>query len=227
MNVKEVASFSMSVVAVACAVVATVTFVRANRSGNRPLPSGFVPNQPPTTVKNWEALKSEGHRLGPADAPVTIVEFADFECPACRGFALRSLKMIRAKYPEGVALVFRHWPLEYHRFAYTAARAAECAGVQGRFFEYHDLLYAKQDSLGLKSFQSFAKDAGVPDDGRFISCVSRRDSVPAIKEDVRVVLALRGTGTPTILVNGLQYSTVPDSATLDSIVGSVIHRNQP
>ncbi|MEP6591651.1 MAG: thioredoxin domain-containing protein [Gemmatimonadota bacterium] len=165
-----------------------------------------------------------GHRIGVVGAQVTIVEFADFECPACRTFATRSMKAIRATYPTDVAMVFRHWPLEYHRFAYPAARAAECAGEQGRFVQYHDLLYAQQDSLGLKTFEALAGEAGVPNAQEFSKCVARRDSVPAIQRDVRAVLALRGTGTPTVVINGLHYTAVPDSASLDSIVRSLIHR---
>lgn len=224
MSAKETLSLGMSLIAVTCAVVATVSFVRGNANTPRPLPAGFVPNQPPVRVKNWDAIRSSGHRLGRPDAPVTIVEFADFECPACKGFATRSLKMLRAKYKDQVALVFRHWPLEYHKFAYLAARASECANAQDRFFEYHDVLYAKQDSLGLKTFQSFAVEAGVVDTDSFAACIAKTDSVTSIKDDVRAVLALRGTGTPTIVVNGLHYSAVPDSAALDSIVGSLVRQ---
>jgi protein-disulfide isomerase len=162
--------------------------------------------------------------MGPAHAPVTIVEFADFECPACRLVTRTALRAIRAEYPTKVAILFRHWPLSYHPHAYPAARAAECAAAQDRFAEFHDLLYKLQDSLGHKSMSGFAKDAEVPDIAAFDRCDALTDTIPIIEADIPEVTALGGTGTPTIIVNGLQLMTVPDSGSLEQLVRAAIKK---
>jgi protein-disulfide isomerase len=154
--------------------------------------------------------------MGPQGAKVTILEFADFECPACRQFE-PTLRAARAKYPSDVAVVFRHWPLPYHHFALPAARAAECANAQGRFEAMHDLLYARQDSLGLKSFASFAADAGVADTAAFDVCNRSGGPVMALAADTTDARQLGGRGTPTVVVNGLLLG-VPNGAALDKAI---------
>jgi protein-disulfide isomerase len=140
----------------------------------------------PVMVTNWSDLESTGHRMGPIGAKVTIVEFADFECPVCRMFTLGALRQVRARYPDKITVLFRHWPLNYHRFSYPAARAAECAASQGRFEAFHDALYSGQDSLGLKSWAQSAVQAGVPDASRFQRCVDTPGQVAAIDADSAV-----------------------------------------
>src|SRR6201999_1765144 len=95
--------------------------------------AGAAPDHP---VSDFPKLAASGHRLGATTAPVTIVEFADFECPVCRHFQTGALEPVQKIYGSQVAVVFRQWPLGYHRFAMPAARAAECAGRQGRFAQY-------------------------------------------------------------------------------------------
>jgi protein-disulfide isomerase len=198
-----------------CALAVTVVVVRREffvQDTTESLPP------PPSPVKNWDRVVASGHRTR-ADSPfVFIVEFADFECPICGQFARGALKGVLANYGNRVVHVFRHWPLAYHRFAYPAARAAECAGEQGRFAEMHDLLYQKQDSLGLKSFEGFAAEAGVSDPSRFQACYTRTALVPAIEADQKAALEVGGVGTPTVVINGIRYGGAPDSLGLDRIV---------
>jgi protein-disulfide isomerase len=160
----------------------------------------------PIPVENWGELIASGHAVGPPDAPVTILVFADFECVACRSFAEGPLREIRERYADSVRVIHRHWPLPYHRFAYPAARASECAAAQGRFWAFHDLLYEKQDSLGLKSFSDFAVESGVSDIPMFEACNSRTEPIASITSDSSAVRGIGGTGTPTVLVNGLRLS---------------------
>ena len=120
--------------------------------------------------------------------------------------------------------VFRHWPLPYHPLAYPAARAAECAGVQGKFTEFSDALYAQQDSLGVKSFAAFAADAGVPDLPRFAACGLTNDKIPEVERDTKTALALKGRGTPTIIIDGEMLAGVPDSAQLDDLIRKAFAR---
>lgn len=214
MALRESLSTVLVSVAVLCAVVVAVSTVHReffSVSGNR---SG---EPKPVPVANWKTY-AVGHWFGPANAPVTIIEFADFECSACRAFTLGPLQAIRDKYPTQVAVVFRHWPLGYHRFAYASARAAECAGRQGKFEQFHDLAYLKQDSLGLKPFVDYARDVGVTDLPAFGSCNTAASPVAVIEADKLAAKSVGGSGTPTILINGLRLPGAPDTARLEQFV---------
>ena len=146
-------------------------------------------------------LKSAGHRLGPGDAKVTIVTFVDFECPYCQELALE-IKALRERYPESMAIVFRHFPLSQHANAWTAARASECAADQGAFWEYHDALFAGQELIGVRDWDDFAKDADLNLDFElFKQCVAKQDAIPSLSRDTLAAHKLGVTGTPTALVN--------------------------
>ncbi len=190
-----------TVVMATCALAMTIMVGWREISGNG-APRTSVAQPEILVVDNWEELASGPLRLGPVDAPATMVVFADFECPACRSFVLQALPQLKESYGDDLAVVFRHWPLDYHRFAYPAARAAECAAAQGYFWSYHDRLYQAQDSLGLKSFETFASEAGVPDLLTFSECNADTASVPDVDRDAAMALALRATGTPTVIING-------------------------
>jgi len=173
--------------------------------------------QAPSYVDNWRDLASQGHHRGPADADVTVVVFSDFECPICAEFATRMYPEFAARHAGQTALVYRHWPLRQHRFAYPAARAAECAGAQGRFDAFHDLVYAEQDQLGVRAFRDFAGDAGVADLTEFERCYSSDEETAAIERDIEAVKYLGGTGTPTVIVNGWLLRGGVSEVLLDSI----------
>jgi protein-disulfide isomerase len=224
MRVKEAGSHALVIVSVLCGVTATAIMVRNEffpKAGRRAAESK------PVEVKNWAEYAAVGHRLGSTDAPVTILEFADFECPVCRTYNLGPLKAVRDKFPGEVAVVFRNWPLKYHRFAMPSARAAECAADQGRFEQFHDLLYVQQDSLGLKSYDEFARESGVPSLPAFQLCNSLRTPVAAIDADVKAAAAIGGTGTPTIVINGLRLNTLPDTTDLERYVREALAIARP
>ncbi len=206
-------------IAVTCAVVSTVVSLRGSGSHSINLRA-----PKPKVVADWTQYETGGHRIGPQAAKLTIVEFADFECPVCGQFENRVLPGLRREFPNTISVVFREWPLAQHHLAYPAARAAECAGEQGRFQEYHDLLYAKQDSLGLLSFVDFAIEAGIPDTARFAACNARPGAVSAIDADVAAARRLGGRGTPTLIVNGLLLLGLPDSADLHDIVAAQLKK---
>ncbi|MBA2291608.1 MAG: thioredoxin domain-containing protein [Gemmatimonadales bacterium] len=204
-------------VSLACALVVTGFVVRREISGPTAVlrPRGLGDYRP-TAVPNWDELAAGGHRMGPPNARFVIVEFADFQCPACRQFTLKTVASLRKHYPDDVAVVYRHWPLPYHPFAHAAARASECAAAQGRFERMHDRMFILQDSIGLKPFVEFASEAGVPDTLQFVSCIEESDSSAALA-DARAAVALGGRGTPTVLVNGNLLEGVPDSAGLHAV----------
>jgi protein-disulfide isomerase len=207
-----------------CAVVMTAIVVRREFFA-RPAARAAVP-QTPVAVNDWDRVRSAGRRFGPSAAPVTIVEFSDFECPFCRAFTLGPLSAIRRQFGDQVTVLYRHWPLaRIHRFAYPAARAAECAGAQGRFAEFHDLIFAKQDSLGLKSFSDFARESGVSNMQAFARCHATTDPVPAIEADIAEAERMGAQGTPTVVVNGMLWPIPPDSAALATIISGILTEN--
>lgn len=138
--------------------------------------------------------------MGPRDAQVTIVVFSDFQCSFCAAMMDR-LQVLRSKYPKDVAVVYRHFPLSIHRQAIPAVRASECAATQGRFETFHNALFARQDSIGLVSWERFAILADVHDLKAFNACNSRTDPIPALVRDTVAGNSLGVKGTPTLLIN--------------------------
>jgi len=185
---------------VACALVVTAAVV------HREFFAGSAAASPPDTtprpVDNWTELASTGLRMGPADAPVTIVEFSDFECPFCATFS-ETLRRVRAKYPGRVTVLYRHYPIdELHPNARTAGLAAECAAVQGRFESYHDRLFAQQDSIGKKPWERFAIEAGVPDLAAFTGCVDEGRLMTNVERDAALAEATGIRLTPSLVIGG-------------------------
>ena len=209
-----------TLVVAGCAVLATASLLGGFRRGSqtaRVLPPDSV------QVADWQKYLAGGHSRGPENAAVTILEFGDYECPYCARFAT-TIDRILAAYPDEVRFVYRHWPLPNHRFAYPAARAAECAGEQDRFWPYHDLLYAKQDSVGLITFVDLARRSDVPNMRAFEECAQRPDTVPVIQAGIRDIEAVGGTGTPTVIVNGILRRRGIDSAYVASVLARIRDR---
>jgi protein-disulfide isomerase len=185
-----------------------------------------VAPQPPEYIKRWNDLLPGAVVMGDTHAPVTIVEFMDLECPFCKTFN-SSVQVLRKKYGAAVTVAVVHYPLGMHRFARPAARAATCAHAQGRFEHFVNVVYDKQDSLGFKSWTSYATDAGVPDTAAFLRCATATTPVASIDTGVALAKAIGVNATPTILVNGWRYSTPPDSAELDRVVRAILARKRP
>ena len=122
---------------------------------------------------------------------------------------------------------FVHFPLDFHRFARPAARAAECAAAQDRFDEFADALFEKQDSLGLKPWGAYANAARVPDVLAFDRCVADTVTVARIENGRALGKQLDVQGTPTVLVNGWRLPMPPDSAELSSIISEVLAGKRP
>ena len=214
-SIQEVIRTGFTIVVAACTILMTAIVAKEFLFTG---PAAIAPDEP-ELVEDWDQLRSIGHSIsGKEDAVVTIVVFSDFECPFCRRFALETLPAIEDTFPGQVQTLFRHWPLENHRLAYPAARAAECAGGQGRFREFHDLLFAKADSLGLKSFDSFAAEVGVADIEAFRQCNSAHEPVQAIEMDIMAVRAIGGVGTPTLVINGIKPGRGAPPATVVSLI---------
>lgn len=158
----------------------------------------------PEYIPAWERSLAVGIRVGVESASVTVVEFTDLECPACRRFQ-NVIREILQENPRDVALIFVHTPLPGHRFAMQAARAAECAEREGRFFPMVEAIFAKQDSIGIKSWGSFALEAGIPDSASISNCAQDPRPVDRIEAGVALAQELGVNATPTVLVNGWKF----------------------
>jgi protein-disulfide isomerase len=201
-------------VLVLCAVVVTGLLLR------REIFAGAVDAPGPAPVRRVAGGREfavSGNRAGPADARVTVVEFADFQCPFCQAVAGR-LDSLRQEWPQDVAVVYRHFPLDSHAHAVAAARASECAGAQGRFWPMHDVLYERQESIGAFPWTRFAAEAAVPDSAAFADCMARADEVPGLQRDIEAGRQLRVRGTPTILINDFRIEGAPPMDTLRAYV---------
>jgi protein-disulfide isomerase len=138
---------------------------------------------------------------GPENAPVTIVEFSDFQCPFCRAI-LPSIKALMLKYPEQVRLVFMDFPItSLHPDAPKAHEAARCAGEQGKFWQYHDLLFDRSPRHSLDDLNQAAQSA-VLDHATFAECLASKKYQPSIQRHLEEGSRLGVGGTPTFFVNG-------------------------
>ncbi|HZD88183.1 MAG TPA: Na+/H+ antiporter NhaA [Gaiellaceae bacterium] len=156
------------------------------------------------------------HVRGPVDAPVTVVEYGDFECPYC-GLAETSLRELLRDFGD-VAYVWRHLPLnDVHPGAQQAAEAAEAAALQGRFWEMHDLLLDHQDALSFDDLTGYAAQLGL-DVGRFEEDLRTRAGAGRVAADVDSADLSGVSGTPTFFINGLRHYGAYDIATLSAAV---------
>ncbi len=201
------------------AAVAAVTFAAVRLFGTPPAGSGPVALGVEREIEDWDQYVENGRRIGPTSATVTILEFGDYECPVCRSVA-PWLDAIQRAHTDDVALVYRHFPLSYHRAAYPAARAAECAGEQGRFAEYHRLLYSSSAWLlePMPGFLELAARVDVPDTVTFEACVRDSSPVGSIEGDLAAGRALGVPGTPAIAINGRLLAGGQDSTQLSRLV---------
>jgi protein-disulfide isomerase len=157
------------------------------------------PYEPPKV-----AVDASGPSKGPANAPVTIVEFSDFECPYCVR-AEPTVKQVMDAYPGKIRLVYRDFPLPMHPRAPKAAEAAHCAGDQGKYWEMHEKLFANATKLELKDLKGYAKDVGL-DQGKFDQCLDGGQKAAEVEKHRKAGEEVGVTGTPAFFINGRMLS---------------------
>ncbi len=141
--------------------------------------------------------------LGPDDAPITIVEFSDYECPYCQRFHVETFARLIDAYPGQIRFVYRDFPLnQIHPNAIPAAEAANCAREQGAFWEYHDLLFTGSEGLGQEAYLSYALRLGL-DQEAFAACIEARTYQEEVQADFDFAARLGVRSTPTFFINGL------------------------
>lgn len=150
------------------------------------------------------------HVRGPAEAPVTIEEFADFQCPPCANLHPQ-MKRIEAEYGSRLRVVFRHAPLPMHQHADEAALAAEAAGMQGRFWQMHDLLFERQSAWKdepdvISLFTTYASTLGL-DAEKFKADMLSMQATSRVAADLARGRSLNVNGTPTLFINGREVAT--------------------
>jgi protein-disulfide isomerase len=163
------------------------------------------------------------HVLGPADAPVTCVEYGDYQCPAC-GAAHPMVKIILKRLSGDLRFVFRHMPLsELHPYAELAAEAAEAAGAQGKFWEMHDALFEHQEELGPVLVTALAKRLHL-DTFRFEEDLISRRFRDHVKRDFIGGVRSGVNGTPTFFINGERYDGMLNEPSLEAALRQRIVR---
>jgi protein-disulfide isomerase len=156
---------------------------------------------------------------GSADAPVTIIEFADYECPFCQE-ARQTVSTVMRKYKGQVRLGFRDFPLrQIHQRAEQAAEASRCAAEQGKFWQYHDRLYANQTRLDPDALREHARATGL-DLEPFENCLTSGKFVAAIESDLQAGVRAGVSATPTFYVNGVPLIGVQTVGAFEKIIDS-------
>jgi protein-disulfide isomerase len=192
--------------AIIVVVIAGLVGVFALTGGNKDKNGGSSSNSTATATN---------HVTGAKDAKVTLVEYGDFQCPACKSY-FPLVQELKTTYGDRVTFQFRHFPLvQIHPNAFVGARAAEAAGLQGKFFEMHDLLYENQDTWSKSSspntvLETYAQQLGL-DVNKFKTDSASSVVADAINADVKAGQALGASATPTFVLNGKKIDQNPRS----------------
>lgn len=165
-----------------------------------------------STVPPFAPQSPAFRQFGEADAPVTVVEFSDFQCPSC-AYAVEPVKSLKKLYGSKMRFIFKHFPLMMHRRAKMAAVSADCAGRQGRFWELHDRLFSGQsawsddtlsDDQARAMIAGYAKEAKL-DMAQYDACLRDPASLAAVEADEKEAKELFVRSTPTFFINGKRF----------------------
>lgn len=166
-------------------------------------------------------INQDNHIRGNFNAPITLVEFSDFECPFC-GKHYPTLKKILSDYQDKVRLVYKHFPLPFHSNSQKAAEASECASEQGKFWEYHDKLFDNQSTgFSVDNFKQWAKDLNL-DSAKFNSCLDSGKYASLVKADLKEGEQKGVNGTPSTFVNGQLVSGAQPYETFKQIIDNLL-----
>ena len=145
-------------------------------------------------------ILDEDPSRGPADAPILMVEFSDFQCPYCQR-ATNTLEQLVDRYGAQVRFVYKDYPLPNHADAFKAAEAGNCAHDQGMFWELHDRMFENQGALGVPALKTYAEELGL-DAAAFATCLDEGRHAGRVQRDLEIGQAFGVSSTPTIFING-------------------------
>ncbi len=163
----------------------------------------------------------DGPSFGSKTAGVTIVEFSDFQCPYCER-AASATHAIQEKYGDSARLVFRQYPLSFHQNAHLAAQASLAAHAQGKFWAYHDLLFANQQDLDRPNLEQYAADAGL-DLVLFRKALDEQTFKDAVDKDIALGERAAVDGTPTMFIDGQRIADPTDFASIAKAIDARLH----
>jgi protein-disulfide isomerase len=178
-------------------------------------------NRPAKLITKEILLQNAVHTLGPKDATVWLVEFSDFQCPACGQF-YPVVKQLTEKYSTSLLFVYRNYPLPAHPMAIPAARAAEAANNQNKYWEMHDALFTNQQSLSNEFIASEAAALGLQKD-TFASDMQSISVSDIIKNDTTLGDSLGIDATPTFYLNGKKLTLTTLSDLTDAVDQAITH----
>lgn len=165
------------------------------------------------------SLANDDPAMGAENAPVTIVEFSDFNCGYCGRFANETLKQITDTYGDNVRIVYRDLPIIGGQESVDSAVAAECAADQGKFWEYHNLLFANTQARGREAYVGFATELGL-DTNSFTACLDNPDTLEEVRLDFIDGQSLDITGTPHFIVNNRRVSGAQPFEVFQAIINA-------
>ena len=157
--------------------------------------------------------------LGGADAKITIIEFADYQCPFCAKVG-ETLKDLLANRGDTIKVVFRDFPLPSHKNATMAAEAAECADEQGKFWAYNELLFDNQQSLSIENLKNYAKSLGLNTE-KFNRCLASGIQRSEVAKDIADAKQAGITSTPSLFINGYYLSGIPTLDYLEEVIAAI------
>jgi protein-disulfide isomerase len=167
------------------------------------------------------AVSDKDHRQGDSDAPCTLVEYGDYQCPSC-GQAYPIVKRVQKHFGKRLLFVFRNFPLsEMHPYAEPAAETAEFAGAHHKFWEMHDLLYEKQDRLDDALLFQLAEQLQL-DPEKLRQALAAKEFEPRVRADFRGGVRSGVNGTPTFFINGQRHDGAYDYASLVEAIEGVL-----
>lgn len=173
-------------------------------------------NQPLSADKLARAIDGATTTAGPSNAAVTILLFSDFQCPFCAG-AAATTQTVKERYGEKVRVVFRQFPLPFHRNAHAAAEASLAASAEGKFWPMHDLLFANQRELDRASLSVYAREIGL-DVVAFDRALDAGTYAAAVDADLALGVELGVNATPTMFLNGQR---VPNASDLEDVTARI------
>ena len=171
-----------------------------------------------------EVLPEDPSR-GPEDASVVMVEFSDFQCPFCRS-ATDALDELAERYDGQIRFVYKDYPLPSHAEAFKAAEAGNCAHEQGMFWEFHDKLFASQESLDVESLKTYAAELGL-DSERFAGCLDEDRHADRVQQDLQIGRQYGVSSTPTVFINGRIVTGAVPVETFDAIIQEELAASGP
>lgn len=194
------------------AIWATIASYPKSNNQNISAVSTSIPTKLPSEVKVFASDPS----IGTATAQVTIIEFGDFECAYCASTAL-TIKKVFNENPSKIRFIWKDFPLPAHEQSTGAAEAGQCAARQGKFWQYHDALFANQGNLNESTYLNLASSAGLNYE-RFSQCLKNHETLPLVQNNFAEGQAIGVDGTPYFIINGQPFSGILTEEQLKSFL---------